>query len=53
MTTLKTIGLMLLFLALAALILITVSLVADRLAEASRGDEYNIVIGSTYGEVGR
>lgn len=41
---LKTIGLMLIFLILATCVLIVVSLVADRLAEVSKSDGYNIVI---------
>lgn len=51
---LKTIGLMLLFLILAALVLYLASLIAHRLDEASRSDGYNIRVRTiTYGEVER
>lgn len=53
MTTLKVITLGLLWLIFAALLIFFFSLIAYRLVEVSRADEYNIGIGSTYGEVDR
>lgn len=51
---LKTLALMALFLILAALILYAVSLIAERLNEASRSDGYNIQVRLiTHGEVER
>lgn len=51
---LKVITLAGLYILAALLILITVSMIADRLAEASRADEYNIRVRTiTYGEVSR
>lgn len=51
---LKTIGLMLLFLILIALIPYAVSLLAERLASSSRSDSYDIrVYTITHGEIER
>lgn len=54
MTTLKTIGLASLYILAALLILITVSMIADRLDTAAKSDGYNIRVRTiTYGEVRR